>query len=174
MKLRRTAGILPLLSAAVLAVGLALGGCTNAPSERATRTTPSPSWEKGAGAPEAAAFMKIQIPEGATEVKGAVRVQPQEKVYLLSFVTSEQTAKTITEDLHPDYPLAVEGPSSSSLSGDGFKNLGLTPPQELKSVRTTSACPPCAGDSARRHIQGMEIHIGDVSVDRVRVYLAAY
>ncbi|QES17246.1 hypothetical protein DEJ45_07660 [Streptomyces venezuelae] len=153
---------------------MALGGCTSAPSGRTTRTAPSSSWENGAGATEAAAFMKIQIPKGATEVNGAVRVQPQEKVYLLSFVTSERTAKTITEDLHPDYPLAVEGPSSSSLSGDGFRHLGLTPPQELKSVRTTSACPPCVDDSRRRHIQGIEIHISEVPGDRVRVYLTAY
>ncbi|WP_329623614.1 hypothetical protein OG357_27025 [Streptomyces sp. NBC_01255] len=174
MKLRLTARVLPLVPAATLAVGLALGGCTSAPSDRTTRTAPSSSWETGAGAPEAAAFMKIQIPEGATEVNGAVRVQPQEKVYLLSFVTSERTAKTITEDLHPDHPLAVEGPPSSSLSGDGFRHLGLTPPQELKSVRTTSACPPCVDDSRRRHIQGIEIHISEAQGDRVRVYLTAY
>ncbi|MEU7511537.1 hypothetical protein AB0B13_05935 [Streptomyces sp. NPDC042898] len=118
--------------------------------------------------------MKLQVPQGATEVKGAVRIQPQENVYLLSFVTSEQAAEAITKDLHPDYPLAVEGPSSSSLSGDGFEHLGLTPPQELKSVRTTSACPPCVGDSRRRHVQGIEIHIGEVTGNRVRVYLAAY
>ncbi|MFE2013679.1 hypothetical protein [Streptomyces sp. NPDC059491] len=118
--------------------------------------------------------MKVRIPQGATEVKGAVRIQPQENVYLLSFVTSEQTDEAITEDLHPDDPLAVQGPSSSSLSGEGFKHLDLTPPQELKSVRTTSACPPCVGDSRRRHIQGIEIHIGAVAGDRVRVYLAAY
>ncbi|MFE0698841.1 hypothetical protein [Streptomyces sp. NPDC058872] len=107
-------------------------------------------------------------------MKGAVRIQPQENVYLLSFVTNEQIAEAITEDLHPDYPLAVEGPSSSSLSGEGFKRLDLTPPQELKSVRTTRACPPCVGDSRRRHIQGIEIHIGEVPGDRMRVYLAAY
>ncbi|MFF9471598.1 hypothetical protein ACF1E9_03030 [Streptomyces roseolus] len=174
MKLRHILRALPLVSAGALVAGLALGGCTSAPSERAARTAPSPGWEESAGAPEAAAFMKIRIPEGATEVKGAVRIQPQENVYLLSFVTSEQTARTITEDLRPDHPLAAEGPSSSSLSGDGFKHLDLTPPQELKSVRTTSACPPCTGDSRRRHIQGIEIHIGEVAGDRVRVYLTAY
>ncbi|MFB7935560.1 hypothetical protein [Streptomyces sp. NPDC056049] len=174
MKRRLTARVLPLVSAAALAVGLALGGCTSAPSDRTTRTAPSSSWEKDAGAPEAAAFMRIQIPEGATEVSGAVRVQPQEKVYLLSFVTSERTAKTITEDLRPDSPLAVGSPSASSLSGDGFRHLGLTPPQELTSVRTTSACPPCVDDSRRRHIQGIEIHIGEVPGERVRVYLTAY
>ncbi|MFF7443063.1 hypothetical protein [Streptomyces sp. NPDC008122] len=174
MKSCRTARVRLLVPATALAAGLTLGGCTSAPSDHVTRTVPSAGWEKGAGAPEAAAFMKIQIPQGATEVKGAVRVQPQENVYLLSFVTNEQTAEAITKDLHPDYPLAVEGPSSSSLSGDGFKHLGLTPPQKLKRVRTTSACPPCAGDSRRRHIQGIEIHIGELSGDRVRVYLAAY
>lgn len=174
MKPRCTARVLLLVPATTLAVGLTLGGCTSAPSDHATRTTPSANWEKGTGAPEAAAFMKIQIPQGATEVKGAVRVQPQENVYLLSFVTSERTAEAITEDLRPDRPLAVVGPSSSSLSGEGFKHLDLTPPQELKSVRTTSACPPCVGDSRRRHIQGIEVHIGKVPGGHVRVYLAAY
>ncbi|WP_017239185.1 hypothetical protein [Streptomyces sp. SS] len=174
MKSWRTARVLLLVPAAALAAGLALGGCTSAPSDQVARTAPSPRWEKGAGVPEAAAFMRIRVPEGATEVKGAVRVQPQEDVYLLSFVTSEQNAEAITEDLHPDHPLAVEGPSSSSLSGDGFEHLGLTPPQELKSVRTTSACPPCVGDSKRRHVQGLEIHIGEIAGNRVRVYLAAY
>jgi len=170
----RSERVLLLASAGTLTVGLTLGGCTSAPSDHVTRTAPSAGWEKGAGAPEAAAFMKIQIPQGATEVKGAVRVQPQENVYLLSFVTSEQTAEAVTKDLHPDYPLAVEGPSSSSLSGDGFEHLDLTPPQELNSVRTTSACPPCVGDSRRSHVQGIEIHIGEVTDHRVRVYLAAY
>ncbi|MFF5285874.1 hypothetical protein [Streptomyces sp. NPDC013171] len=174
MKPCHTARVLLLVPAAALVAGVTLGGCTSAPPDRFTRTVPSPSWEKGADAQDTAAFMKIQVPKGATEVKGAVRVQPQENVYLLSFVTSKQTAEAIAEDLHPDYPLAVEGPSSSSLSGDGFKRLGLTPPQELKHVRTTSACPPCVGDSRRRHVQGIEIHIGEVSGDRVRVYLAAY
>ncbi|MEU4065306.1 hypothetical protein AB0F25_23310 [Streptomyces wedmorensis] len=174
MKSRRTSRALPLVPAAALAAGLTLGGCTSATSDHVTRAAPSARWEKGAGAPEAEAFMRIRIPQGATEVKGAVRVQPQEDVYLLSFVTSEQDAEAITEDLHPDHPLAVEGPSSSSLSGDGFEHLGLTPPQELKSVRTTSACPPCVGDSRRRHIQGIEIHIGEIAGNRVRVYLAAY
>ncbi|WP_306327629.1 hypothetical protein [Streptomyces venezuelae] len=169
----RTARVLLLVPAAALVAGLTLGGCTAAPSDDVTRA-PVAEWKKDAGAPEAAAFMKIQIPPGATEVKGAVRVQPQEYVYLLSFVTSEQSAEAITKDLHPDSPFAVAGPSSSSLSGDGFTHLGLVPPQELERVRTTSVCPPCVGDSSRRHIQGIEIHIAEVSNDRARVYLAAY
>jgi len=171
----RTARLLSLPASAVtLALGLTLTGCTSAPSDRTTRSAPSPSWEKGAGADDAAAFMRIRVPEDATEVKGAVRVQPQENVYLLSFVTSEQAAEAIAEDLRPDSPLAMEAPSSSSLSGDGFRHLGLTPPQELTNVRTATACPPCVGDARRRHIQGIEIHIGDAPGKRVRVYLTAY
>lgn len=173
MKRSLTARALLVGPAAALAAGLALGGCTSAPSDRVTRTaSSSPRWKEGAGAPEAAAFMKIQIPEGATEVKGAVRIQTQENV--MSFVTSARTAEAIAEDPHPDYPLAVEGPSPWSLSGDGFRHLDLTPPQELESVRTTSACPPCVGDSRGRHVQGIEIHLGEVSGNRLRVHLAAY
>jgi hypothetical protein len=153
---------------AALATGLALSGCALSPP------APSSSWEKGAGAEEAAAFLKIRLPEGATEVKGAVRIQPQEKIHLLSFVTGEQAAVALTEDLRPDHPLAWSGPSSSSLSGDGFQHLGLTPPHELSSKRTTSACPPCVGDARRSHVQGIEIHLGAASENRVRVYLAAY
>ncbi|MFF5424516.1 MULTISPECIES: hypothetical protein [unclassified Streptomyces] len=174
MRFSRSERVLMLASAAALTVGLTLGACTPASSGQVARSADSPSWEKGADAEETAAFMKIQVPQGATEVKGAVRVQPQENIYLLSFVTSEQAAEAITRDLRPDYPLAKRSRLSSSLSGDGFKHLGLTPPQELGSVRTTSACPPCVGDSRRRHIQGIEIHIGEVAGKRVRVYLAAY
>ncbi|MFD8939083.1 hypothetical protein ACFV0R_28185 [Streptomyces sp. NPDC059578] len=118
--------------------------------------------------------MRIQIPEGSTGVKGAVRIQPQENVYLLSFVTGERTAESMVEDLRPDSPLTVAGESSSSLSGKGFEHLGLTAPQEIKGVRTASACPPCVGDSRRRHIQGMEVHVGEAKGQRVRLYLTAY
>ncbi|MFD4370190.1 hypothetical protein [Streptomyces sp. NPDC058486] len=79
----------------------------------------APGWRSAAVRPRPrsahayGSLPQLQIPEGATEVKGAVRVQPQANVYLLSFITSERTAKTITEDLHPDSPLAVESPFSS-------------------------------------------------------------
>ncbi|MCH0543169.1 hypothetical protein I3F58_27175 [Streptomyces sp. MUM 203J] len=117
--------------------------------------------------------MKVQIPGGATEVKGAVRVQPQENVYMLSFVTDPKTAESMVDDLQPDHPLeAVK--FASSLTGDGFKHLGLKPPQDIKGVRAASACPPCVGDSRRSHIQAIEIHVGDAAGNRVRVYLAAF
>ncbi|UQS32646.1 hypothetical protein J5J01_10495 [Streptomyces fradiae] len=117
--------------------------------------------------------MRIQIPQGAAEVKGAVRVQPQEDVYLLSLVTDAKTAETMVDDLRPDHPLKAVA-ATSSLAGDGFEHLGLKPPQEVEGVRMASACPPCVGDSRRSHIQGIEIHVGDAPGSRVRIYLAAY
>ncbi|UUN31536.1 hypothetical protein KK483_31135 [Streptomyces sp. FIT100] len=117
--------------------------------------------------------MKLRVPQGATEVKGAVRVQPQENVYLLSFLTDEKTAEAIADDLRPDHPLQQQK-TISSLSGDGFEHLGVAPPQELASVRTTTACPPCVGDARRGNVQAIEIHVAEGAPDRVRVYLAAY
>ncbi|MFI1174857.1 hypothetical protein [Streptomyces melanogenes] len=158
-------------SAIAVVLGVLLGGCTSAGSSGVDRG--SSGWEEGAGAPEAAAFMKVRIPEGATEVKGAVRAQPQERLYLLSFLTDEKTAESVVEDLRPDHPLrAAHG--TSSLGGDGFTHLGLAPPQSLPGVRTASACPPCVGDARRSGIQGVEVHVGAGGGGRVRLYLVAY
>ncbi|MEU3654529.1 hypothetical protein AB0E67_17190 [Streptomyces sp. NPDC032161] len=158
---------------AAVAAGLLFAACSPAPANRAAREETYPYWEKRAGAPEAAAFMKIRIPQDATEVRGAVRVQPQENIHLLSFITDEKTAESIADDLRPDHPLRSEN-TSTSLSGDGFEHLGLTPPQDIEGVRTTSACPPCVGDTRRSEVQGIELHIGGDSGGRVRVYLTAY
>ncbi|WP_187645783.1 hypothetical protein [Streptomyces sp. TRM49041] len=161
------------VATAAIVSGLLLAACsTPTQPERVTRKE-YPYWEKGAGAPEAAEFMKIDVPEGATEVRGAVRVQPQEDVYLLSFVTDAKTAESVVDDLRPDHPLKAVN-ATSSLTGDGFKHLGLKLPQDIKGVRMASACPPCVGDSRRSHIQAIEIHVGDVAGSRVRVYLAAF
>ncbi|MEU9576771.1 hypothetical protein [Streptomyces chilikensis] len=163
----------PTAVVAVMIGSLLLAACTPSSADRTARRDVHPYWEKGAGAAEAAAFMKVRIPEKAAEVKGAVRVQSQEKLYLLSFVTDERTAEVIAEDLRPDSPLRIMT-SGSSLSGDGFEHLGLTPPQELKDVREASACPPCTGDSRRGHVQGIEMHVGEEAGTHARVYLTAY
>ncbi|WP_344069755.1 hypothetical protein [Streptomyces crystallinus] len=157
--------------------GLALSACSSSLPSRGNS-----EWEKGAGAPEAAAFIKLRIPAGATGVTGAVRNQPRERLYLLSFLTDEKAARSLVDDLRPDHPLRAVPAASSSLSGDGFRHLGLAPPQELDGVRTTSACPPCVGDSRRPGVQGIEVHVGQQmggqiggqDGGRVRVYLAAY
>ncbi|NKY12675.1 hypothetical protein HGA06_00370 [Streptomyces somaliensis DSM 40738] len=149
-----------------------LTACASTQPKHLARTE-YPYWKKGADAAEAAAFLRVRVPEGATEVRGAVRVQPQEHVYLLSFVTDSKTAEAVVDDLRPDHPLKTDG-APSSLSGDGFEHLGLTSPQDVKGVRTASACPPCVGDSRRGHVQGIEAHVDDMAGGRARVYLTAY
>ncbi|MCM2393111.1 hypothetical protein [Streptomyces albipurpureus] len=161
------------LAAVSVVVGLLTAGCTTGQGSRGTDDDRYPYWEKGAGASDAVEFMNLELPQSATQVKGAVRVQPQERVYLLSFLTSEETAESIADDLRSEHPLKAD-PDTDSLSGDGFEHLGLTSPQDIKGVRTTGVCPPCVGDERRSNVQGMEIHVGQDSGDRVRVYLAAY
>ncbi|MEV6180505.1 hypothetical protein [Streptomyces sp. NPDC052015] len=80
-------------------------------------------WDKKADAAETSAFMHVAIPEGATQTKGAIQLNPQGDIYLLSFVTSEKTAEDIAKDLHSEKPLQVRKhdvppkPSSSATSG---------------------------------------------------------
>ncbi|MFF8956305.1 hypothetical protein [Streptomyces sp. NPDC014894] len=152
---------------------LLLAGCSSADGKREVRRDSFPYWEKDAGASQAVEFMRVQVPKGAVEVKGAVRVQPQERVYLLSFLTEEKAAEAVADDLRSDYPLKVTN-VSSSLSDDGFAHLDLVLPHEIRDVRSTSVCPPCVGDKRRRHVQGIEIHIEDRADGRARVYLTAY
>lgn len=125
------------------------------------------------GAPEASAFMKVAVPESATEVKGAVQINPQEDVYLLSFVTDEKTAVGVAEDLRPETPLHTRKqdlPSPTEL----FGHLGLTEPQSEQGVRWAGACPPCIGDSRRSEVQWIEIHVLELGAHRTRVYLRAF
>ncbi|MER5768002.1 hypothetical protein [Streptomyces sp. NPDC001985] len=157
------------------AVAAPLASCSSADHGRDTAGRDVyPYWEKGAGAEQAAAFMDVPIPDGAKEIKGAVRVQPRERVHLLSFVTEGKLADLVVEDLHPEKPLK-EAKAVSSLSGDGFEHLGLTAPQEVPGIRTTSTCPPCAGDPRRGgRVQAIEVHVDDLAGGRARVYLAGY
>lgn len=60
--------------------------------------------DQKAGADEASAFMNVTVPKGATGVKGAVQINPQEDVYLLSFVTGEKDAEDIAATLHSEEP----------------------------------------------------------------------
>ncbi|GAA2248944.1 hypothetical protein GCM10010232_40500 [Streptomyces amakusaensis] len=159
------------LAASVAA--LLLAGCASADGKREVRRESFPYWEKGAGASQAVKFMRVQVPKGAVEVKGAVRVQPQERVYLLSFLTDEKAAEAVADDLRPEHPLEAKN-FSSSLSDDGFAHLDLDLPHEIPDVRSTSVCPPCVGDKRRSHIQGIEMHIEDRADGRARVYLTAY
>ncbi|MFD3656402.1 hypothetical protein [Streptomyces sp. NPDC058620] len=130
-------------------------------------------WGKGMGASEASAFMKVKVPERAKEVKGAVQVNPQEDIYLLSFVTDEKTAERIAADLRPEKPLRTRNhdlPPAAEL----FGHLGLAEPQTQKGARWAGVCPPCAGDKRRSGVGWIEIHVLELDADSTRVYMQAF
>ncbi|MET8227781.1 hypothetical protein [Streptomyces sp. NPDC005301] len=62
-------------------------------------------WDEQAGAAEASAFMRVAVPEDATGTKGAVQINPQEDVYLLTFVNSVKNAERVAGDLRSEEPL---------------------------------------------------------------------
>ncbi|MEW2485889.1 hypothetical protein [Streptomyces sp. NPDC048411] len=130
-------------------------------------------WDKKAGATEASAFMNVAVPEGATQAKGAVQVNPQEDIYLLSFVTSEKNAEDIAEDLHSEVPLKAQKKDFAP-EGERFGHLGLPEPQTLKGVRSTGVCPPCVKDDRRKKVQWIDIYVQAFKDDQARVYLQAF
>ncbi|KOG32864.1 MULTISPECIES: hypothetical protein [Streptomyces] len=156
----------------VLAASLLASSCSASDGDRGTRD-PYPYWEKGAGAPEVADFMKVDVPAGATEVKGAVQANPQEDVYLLSFVTGAEQAVQIAEDLRSEKPLrtrAVDLPPDQEL----FGHLGLPEPQTLKGARWAGVCPPCVKDHRRGNVQWIDVYVYDMAGGKARVYLHAF
>ncbi|MER7620006.1 hypothetical protein [Streptomyces sp. NPDC126503] len=150
---------------------LLLTSCSTGTTGSTTRD--STYWEKGAGAAEAAAYMKIQIPKGATDVKGAVRVNPREDDYILSFRTDRTTAARIAEDLRSEEPPAPWGIKATQES-ELFGHLGLAEPKTLKDSLWAGVCPPCVKDDRRRHVAWMEIYIENLGAERTRVYLHAF
>ncbi|MGA5215450.1 hypothetical protein ACPCAE_05145 [Streptomyces cinereoruber] len=156
----------------VLAASLLLSSCSTSDRGRAARDF-YPRWEQGVGAPEAADFMKVVVPAGAAEVNGAVQVNPQEDVYLLSFVTDAKKAVQIAEDLRSEKPLrtkTVDLPPDQEL----FGHLGLPEPQTLKGARWAGVCPPCVKDHRRGSVQWIDIYVYDMSDGKARVYLHAF
>ncbi|MGO4630212.1 hypothetical protein AB4225_04600 [Streptomyces sp. 2RAF24] len=158
--------LLTLLAAALLVSSCSTGG-------RDAARDPYPYWEKGAGAPEAAAFMKVRVPAGATEVKGAVQANPREDVYILSFVTEAGEAVRIADDLRSEKPTQTK---AADLPPDEevFGHLGLPEPQTLKGARWAGVCPPCVGDSRRRTVAWIDVYVYDLAGGAARVYLHAF
>ncbi|WP_329623625.1 hypothetical protein OG357_27085 [Streptomyces sp. NBC_01255] len=158
---------------ATLASALLVASCSAADPARAAREDIYPHWKKGAGATEAAAFMKVEVPKGAADVKGAVQVNPQEDIYLLTFRTDRTTAIRLAEDLAPEEPLErwKVRPTPSS---EHFRHFGLPEPETVPDALHAGVCPPCVEDHRRREVSWIEIHLGDVEAVRTRVYLRAY
>ncbi|MGW0086895.1 hypothetical protein [Streptomyces sp. NPDC003393] len=162
-----------LLIAAVAATFL-LSACSGGDTGDRRATDRSTSrWDENAGAPEASAFMHVTAPKGATEVKGAVQINPQEDIYLLSFVTSEKNAEGIAADLRPEEPLKVKK-ADFTPDGDLFRHLGLAEPQTLKGARSAGVCPPCVKDDRRKTVQWIDIYVQTLKGDKARVYLKAF
>ncbi|MFF8608222.1 hypothetical protein ACF06X_20035 [Streptomyces sp. NPDC015346] len=132
-------------------------------------------WDKEAGAPEAAAFMKIDVPATATEVKGAVKLVPQDAIHLLSFVTTPKAAEEIGRQFEGQEPLKVR-PSQSPPPVDqpDFAHLNLPEPQAVDGLRWAGVCPPCVKDKPRRHIEWIEIYLQKLDPERTRVFLRAW
>ncbi|MEU8891452.1 hypothetical protein [Streptomyces sp. NPDC048442] len=115
--------------------------------------------------------MKVDVPSGASEVKGAVRVNPREDDYLLSFITTQDTAEKIAHDLNPDKPL---GPARKGRSTkDLFGHVGLAAPESLEKVQWAGVCPLCT-DSTRGSLQWIEIYVAPLPNQQARVYLMAF
>lgn len=112
---------------AALGAALLLTSCSSADGDdHRTPDGRTSRWGKALGAPEASAFMQLEVPKSATEVKGAVQINPQEDIYLLSFVTDEKTAVRVAEDLRPEKPLRARNE---------------TPPRPARSSSDISASP---------------------------------
>ncbi|BAC71461.1 hypothetical protein Save01_06851 [Streptomyces avermitilis] len=162
----------PLIAA--LAATLLLSACSSPDTDdRRVTDGRTSQWDKNAGAPEASAFMNVTAPKAATEVKGAVQINPQEDIHLLSFVTSEKNAEGIARDLRSEEPLKANK-ADFAPDGELFKHLGLAEPQTLKGARSAGVCPPCVKDDRRKKVQWIDIYVQALKDDQARVYLKAF
>ncbi|MER7199768.1 hypothetical protein [Streptomyces sp. CB01635] len=169
MKIRRCAHLFT-----ALATVLVLASCSGSDADdRRVTEGRDWHWDKEAGAAEASAFMNVAVPKGATQSKGAVRINPQEDIYLLSFVTSEKNAESIAEDLHSEEPLK-DKTKDFAPEGERFGHLGLTEPQTLKGARWTGVCPPCVKDDRRKKVQWIDLYVQTLNAEQARVYLQAF
>ncbi|WP_432170708.1 hypothetical protein [Streptomyces sp. 1222.5] len=162
----------PLIAA--LAATLLLAACSGPdPDDPGVTDGRASHWDENAGAPEASAFMNVKAPRGATEVKGAVQINPQEDIYLLSFVTTEKNVERIAKDLLSDEPLKAKKVDFAP-DGELFKHLGLAEPQTVKGARSGGVCPSCVTDDRRKKVQWIDIYVQPLKGDQARVYLKAF
>ncbi|WP_412074872.1 hypothetical protein ACLF6K_01765 [Streptomyces xanthophaeus] len=167
------------LASAAVTVLLALSAtsCTDSGSGDASESRRGgPVWVEGQGATEAAAFMRVQTPASATEVKGAVQQGFQDTTYLIAFTAATADAETFVADLRPGEALRAHPPREPKtyITTTPWSHLGLPEPETEQKVRSASVCPPCIKDERRSTVQAINIFVQDIGDGRARVYLKAF
>ncbi|MFC9297041.1 hypothetical protein ACFTWH_17845 [Streptomyces sp. NPDC057011] len=132
-----------------------------------------PQWLEGVGGKEAAAYLRVQIPADAQDVKGAGVDGWDADSYLLSFTVPHAEAEAIAADLRLDQPLKSQTPlpPKEPPAPVSFAHLGLPSPDTVPNARTGSVCPPCVGDKRRAMLQTIGITLQDLGGGITRVYL---
>ncbi|WP_260609937.1 hypothetical protein [Streptomyces sp. WAC06614] len=120
--------------------------------------------------------MRVQIPAGAGDVRGAVQDGFQDSVYLLSFAASAADTEAFVSDLRPEGGLQAVTPvdPTSAVGAELWTHIGLPDPATQPGVRKGAVCPPCIGDGRRSNVQGIDIGVQDLGGGRSRVYLWAF
>ncbi|WP_371614204.1 hypothetical protein [Streptomyces sp. NBC_00454] len=163
-------------AAATSLLALSATACGGSNSGSPKDRSGGPVWVEGQGATEAAGFMRVQTPAGATEVKGALRHGFQDTTYLVAFIAPTADAEAFIADLRPEEPLRANTPRDPKTytTVTPWSHLGLPEPETEQKVRTASVCPPCIQDERRSTVQSVTIFVQDVGDGRARVYLKAF
>ncbi|MEU3771840.1 hypothetical protein AB0F11_01235 [Streptomyces sp. NPDC032472] len=154
---------------AVAGAGIAVGWVPEPKDNRAV----APRWLEGVGGKEAAAYLRVQIPADAQDVRGAGVDGWDADSYLLSFTVPHAEAEVIAADLRLDQPLEPHPPLPPRKPPGpvSFAHLGLPSPDTVPNARTGSVCPPCIGDERRSKLQSIGITLQDLGGGITRVYL---
>ncbi|WP_330300433.1 hypothetical protein [Streptomyces sp. NBC_00503] len=163
-------------AAATSLLALSATACTESGSGSPKDRSGGPVWVEGQGATEAAGFMRVRTPAGATEVKGAVQHGFQDTTYLIAFTAPAADVEAFVADMRPEEPLRANTPRDPKTytPATPWSHLGLPEPETEQRVRTASVCPPCIKDERRSTVQSVTIFVQDVGDGRARVYLKAF
>ncbi|WP_329377250.1 hypothetical protein OG625_06640 [Streptomyces sp. NBC_01351] len=169
MKRRTVAVGVAVVALTAVGLGIAAGWVPEPKDNRSV----APQWLEGVGGKEAAAYLRVQIPADAQDVKGAGADGWDADSYLLTFTVPHAEAEAIAADLRLDQPLKsyTPLPPKEHPSAVPFAHLGLPSPDTVPNARTGSVCPPCVGDKRRSMLQTIGITLQDLGGGITRVYL---
>ncbi|MET8829920.1 hypothetical protein ABZX40_30485 [Streptomyces sp. NPDC004610] len=168
------------LTAATAALAaLTLAGCTGTgtvPADGSGDRTAGagrqevPYWEEGVDFARVAGFLRVTVPETATDRKAAVQRGFQDDGLLLAFVVPEAQADRFVAGLEPEQPLVRRAEAAFTAAEywptTPFARLGLPEPETLDGVTTGPVCAPCGGD-----LNALEVTVAPLDGGRARIYL---